>query len=308
MARRLPSLNALRAFEAASRLVSFTEAANELFVTHAAISRHIRELEDWCGVALFHRTGRGVELTIKGKQLSQQLTPLFDGLDQALRETTAEQLARKLKITVEPAIASRWLVPRLGRFHAENPDVELAFDASAAIADFRAAEVDIGIRFGPGQWPDVEAEQIAESANFPVCSPQLLGDGLADLSHVAQAELLHEERREHWTKWLNAAGIANAASSRGPLFPHHLAIEAAEAGQGFALADFILATDALLSGKLVRPFAIETKDDWAYWVVWRKGQPETAAMTAFRNWLRAEIADTRKAFQQFTTGSGAKSD
>ena len=135
MGRRLPSLNALKAFEAAARLTSFTDAAAELFVTHAAISRHIRELEEYLGTQLFMRTGRGVTLTEAGKRFGEQLTPLFDGLASASREAAAVGAARPLNVSVEPAIASRWLVPRLGRFKELHPDIELNIDPTNRLVD-----------------------------------------------------------------------------------------------------------------------------------------------------------------------------
>ena len=139
MGRRLPSLNALKAYEAAARLENFTEAAAELFVTHAAISRHVRDLEDWLGTPLFTRTGRGVELTDAGRRFALRLTPLFDQLADATREAAAVGDVRQLKVSVEPSIASRWLVPRLGRFNDLHPDIELSIDPTRKLADFRSA-------------------------------------------------------------------------------------------------------------------------------------------------------------------------
>src|SRR4029079_12829971 len=136
MARRLPSLNALKAFEAASRHESFTEAAAELFVTHAAISRHIRELEEWLGTELFSRTGRGVALTDAGRRFGNRLTPLFDNMAEATREAAAQGTVRTLNVSVEPSIASRWLVPRLGRFNELHPDIELNIDPHHPLPHF----------------------------------------------------------------------------------------------------------------------------------------------------------------------------
>ena len=141
MARQLPSLNALKAFEAAARNVSFTDAAAELFVTHAAVSRHVRELEESLGTELFTRTGRGVALTEAGRRFGTQLTPLFDQLAEAAREAAAVGAARTLKVSVEPAIASRWLVARLGKFNALHPDIELTIDPDSRLVDFYADDI-----------------------------------------------------------------------------------------------------------------------------------------------------------------------
>jgi LysR family glycine cleavage system transcriptional activator len=301
MGRRLPSLNALKAFEAAARLESFTDAAGELFVTHAAVSRHVRDLEEWLGTQLFIRTGRGVELTEAGSRYAARLTPLFDQLADATREAAAVGDVRELKVTVEPAIASRWLVPRLGRFNDLHPDIELSIDPTNELADFRFGSVDVGIRYGPGGWPDVEAVKLTDAVIFPVCAPKLIKDraGLRP-ADLADFNLLHESRKQWWADWLAAAGISGVEDWRGTLFQNHLAIEAAEAGQGFALTDQVLATDSLLEGWLVRPFAFDMKDHWHYWIVRGKGMKETPPVRAFREWLMGEIADTNRKYAQLT--------
>ena len=297
MARRLPSLNALKAFEAAARSESFTEAAGELFVTHAAISRHIRDLEDWLGTPLFHRTGRGVALTEAGRRYGSQLTPLFDGLAAATREAAAVGDVRPLNVSVEPAIASRWLVPRLGRFNALHPDIELDIDPTSALADFRAGNADLGIRYGRGGWSDVDMVKLSDVVIFPVCAPALIADapGLT-ASGLKDYNLLHEQRKQWWAEWLAAAGVTGVEDWRGSVFQNHLAIEAAEAGQGFALGDQILCTDALADGWLARPFGLDMKDHGSYWIARAKGAKETAPARSFREWLMSEMAGTNKKF------------
>lgn len=301
MARRLPSLNALKAFESAARLESFTEAAAELFVTHAAISRHIRDLEEWLGTDLFTRTGRGVVLTDAGRRYGLRLTPLFDQLSDATREAAAVGDVRELKLSVEPAIASRWLVPRLGRFNDLHPDIELTIDPTNKLADFRSGEADVGIRYGSGLWPDVEAIKLTDALIFPVCSPRLIAgrDGLTP-ADLADFNLLHESRKQWWADWLAANGVTGVEDWRGTLFQNHLAIDAAEAGQGFALADQMLVTDSLVEGWLVRPFAFDMKDHWHYWLVRARDPKETAPARAFREWLMGEITDTNRKYAQLT--------
>ena len=297
MARRLPSLNALKAFEAAARHGSFTEAAAELFVTHAAISRHIRELEDWLGTQLFIRTGRGVEPTEAGRRFGGKLTPLFDGLAEATREAAAVGDVRQLKVSVEPAFASRWLVARLGRFHDLHPDIELAIDPTNRLVDFHGGEADLGIRYGASNWTDVEAVKLTDVAIFPVCAPKLIA-GIATLKpeDLRNYDLLHEDRKQWWAEWLTAAGVTGVEDWRGTLFHNHLAIEAAEAGQGFALGDQILCTDALVEGWLKRPFNLDMKDHGSYWIVRAKGSKETAPARSFREWLVSEMTDTNRKF------------
>jgi LysR family transcriptional regulator, glycine cleavage system transcriptional activator len=308
MARRLPSLNALRAFEAASRHESFTEAAAELFVTHAAISRHIRELEEWLGTELFSRTGRGVALTDAGRRFGNRLTPLFDNMAEATREAAAQGTVRTLNVSVEPSIASRWLVPRLGRFNERHPDIELDIDPDNRLVDFRSDKADLGIRYGLGRWENVEVQKLISDVDiFPVCSPRLVKNASPVVpADLANYNLLHESRKQYWTDWLAAAGIQGVEDWRGTVFQGHLAIEAAEAGQGFALGDMILCTDSLIDGRLVRPFALDMKDHGGYFIVRAKGSKESAPARAFREWLQAEMTETQRKFASIKSAATKK--
>ena len=299
MARRLPSLNALRAFESAARHQSFKLAGEELFVTHAAISRHIRDLEEWLGIELFTRTGRGVRLTEAGARYARTLTPLFDQLALETREIMAAGATRTLNVSVEPAIASRWLVPRLGRFNALHPDIELIINPENRLVDFRSGGAELGIRYGIGPWEHVDSVKLSDSSSFPICSPTLIKDWPtlqpADLSNFI---LLHEQRKQWWADWLTTAGVAGRENWRGTVFQGHLAIEAAEAGQGFALGDQILCTDSIVDGWLVRPFDLDLKDHGAYWSARASGVKESAPARAFREWLVSEMAETNRRFAQ----------
>jgi LysR family glycine cleavage system transcriptional activator len=308
MARRLPSLNALKAFEAASRRESFSEGAAELFVTHAAISRHIRELEEWLGTELFTRTGRGVALTDAGRRFGSRLTPLFDNMAEATREAAAQGRVRTLNVSVEPSIASRWLVPRLGRFNELHPDIELNIDPDNRLVDFRSDKADLGMRYGLGRWDDVEVQRLISDVDiFPVCSPRLIKNSIPfDPANLANFNLLHESRKQYWTDWLAAAGIGGVEDWRGTVFQGHLSIEAAEAGQGFALGDMILCTDAILEGRLVRPFALDIRDHGGYFIVRAKGTKESAPARAFREWLQAEMAGTQRKFASIKSASAKK--
>ncbi len=297
MSRRLPSLNALKAFEAAARHVSFTEASTELFVTHAAISRHIRELEEYLGTQLFNRTGRGVTLTEAGIRFGKQLTPLFDSLAEASREAAAVGAARPLNVSIEPAIASRWLVARLGKFQELHPDIELNIDPTSRLVDFHADNVELGIRYGDGTWVDVEMTKLSEVTIFPVCAPSLVSDA-PDLkpADLKDYNLLHEQRKQWWAEWLAANGVEGAEDWKGTVFQNHLAIEAAESAQGFALGDQILCTDSILEGWLKRPFNSDMKDHGSYWIVRAKSSKESATARSFREWLMSEMVDTNKKF------------
>ncbi len=302
MARRLPSLNALKAFEAAARSESFTDAAGELFVTHAAVSRHIRDLEEYLGTDLFTRTGRGVQLTAAGRQFGHRLTPLFDSLADAAREAAAVGATRTLKVSVEPSIASRWLVGRLGTFSKLHPDIELTIDPSSALVDFHVDDFDLGIRYGRGRWDDVEMAKLSDVVIFPVCAPkQIQNRQKITPQDLQEFTLLHENRKQWWDEWLQHAGVQSSQGLRGVTFQNHLAIEAAEAGQGFALGDQILCTDSLVDGWLARPFTIDMKDHGSYWVVRKKGSRESAPARAFREWLMGEMVETDRKYQLIRT-------
>ncbi len=303
MRRRLPLLNQLRAFEAAARAQSFTKAADELFVTHAAVSRHVRELEEWLGTELFVRTGRGVVLTDAGRKYAARLTPIFDAIAEATRDAMIEGDSSHLTVAPDGAFASRWLVPRLGRFNTAHPDIELDVSPGEYISDFYKGEDDIAIRYGAGTWPEVEAELLCKAKVFPVCAPELVKDTPPNKPHdLKDYTLLHENSRQWWADWLRQAKVKDADMAwSGPLFQNYLAIQAAEAGQGFALADQIIATDALLAGRLVKPFDVDHEEGEGYWLVWGKNMRLSSAGLALRQWLINEIKKTNAAFEKFRT-------
>jgi LysR family transcriptional regulator, glycine cleavage system transcriptional activator len=291
MARRLPSLNALRAFEAAARHVSFSLAAAEIGVTHAAISRHIRDLELRLGAKLFHRTGRGVELTEDGEAYARDLTPAFDILHKATGRFPAPRGMQHLVISSEVPFAALWLVPRLGSFTLKHPDIELVLDPTNRIVDFSKNEADTGIRYGTGTWTGVTALKLFNSEVYPVCSPQFLKRTKLSSPLGLQGQMLiQEDTKQHWSAWLAAANASRGLSPSGPTLKGHLAIAAAEAGQGLALADSIQAGDALLAKRLVRPFGIAVQHQ-AYYLVRGAGTKESKAAAAFRTWLTAELAE-----------------
>jgi len=297
MSRRLPPLNALKAFEAAASLESFTKAAGQLHVSHAAVSRHVRDLEDWLGVDLFRRVSRGVKLTDAGARYAATLTRAFDEIQAATVEIAAPvPKAGSLAVSVEVAFAIRWLVPRLGNFQKLNPDIDLELSPTNELVDFRDSDAELAIRYGSGTWPDVEVIHLVELMAFPVCSPALLNGGRRVATEILKEHrLIHEETRKWWGMWLREAGIDGVDTERGPLLQDmHLAVEAAAAGQGFALADNLLVREDLAKGRLAKPFDIETPGG-AYYIVRPKGHSESAAAKAFREWLQSEIGRDEQA-------------
>ena len=292
MHRRLPSLNALRAFEAAARHVSFSKAAEELFVTHAAISRQIRELETWLNIKLFHRPGRGVTLTQAGERYQRTLTPLFDRMA-SITDEISQSGSHELTVSVEPSVASRWLIHRLWDFQEKHPDIELNIEPTVELIDFRRHQADLAIRCGQGDWDNVVSERLTELVSFPVCSPELLeGQTIESPEDLKRFPLIHEESRQWWKEWLNEAGLDESLAEKGPKFQEtSLALEAAEQCMGFALGDNILAADALEEGDLIRPFDIDLPE-WGLYVVRPKGYKENAAVQAFHDWLLEQVSQT----------------
>jgi LysR family glycine cleavage system transcriptional activator len=302
MATRLPSLNALRAFECAARHGSLSLASAELNVTHAAVSRHIRELEAWLGAKLFIRTGRGVELTTDGEALAKDLTPAFEMLIKALDYFSPPGRRRELTISVETPFAPLWLVPRLGRFTSAHPDLDIIVDPEDRLVDLNKGEADLGIRYGKGQWRDVEATKLLDADLTPVCSPSLLKKlAIRSPQDLKGSMLLQDDIKQHWRAWLDAAGLGSEIEPSGPLLLGHLAIAAAEAGQGFALADAVQAGDALLDGRLVCPFDTVVRHH-AYYLVRGDETKEKSAAAQFRAWLISEFARAAPAIAMIRAG------
>ena len=293
MSDRLPSLNALRAFEATARHGSLSRAAGELHVTHSAVSHQIKALEAELGVPLLRRAGRGVAVTAVGQQLEAALGDAFARMARAVRLARQGDRGAALNVSVEPSFAVRWLVLRLGRFHAAHPEIDLRLAATGTLADFVRDGVDVAIRYGRGDWPGLRVEHLLTISGFPVCSPGLLAAGrmLQEPADLASHALLHEDDGAYWRQWLAAAGVPEVDASRGLRFDDtHLALAAAEAGQGVALGDEALAAAALAEGRLVRLFRTEVATDKAYWLVHPPEAATQPKVAAFRTWLLGEIA------------------
>lgn len=292
--RRLPPLNSLRAFESAARHLSFTKAADELAVTPGAISQQVKLLEDTIGVSLFHRQARGLALTDAGLASLPSLRDGFDRLHAAIRLMTQERKAGRLAISVAPSFAAKWLVHRLDRFQNRHPDIDVYVHAGMDLVDFSVDDVDLAIRYGQGNYPDMTSEKLMEERIVPVCAPSLLtGETpLRTLDDLAGYTLLHDDGSDHeiatWPMWLKAAGTA-VDGSRGPRFNQSsLVIEAAVAGRGVALAKYALAEADLQAARLVIPFDLTTPTDFAYWIVHPSAKSALPEVKAFKDWILEE--------------------
>ncbi len=291
--RHLPPLNALRVFESAARNRSFAVAGKELFVTSSAVSHQVKTLEEYLGLSLFSRSKRTVELTPAGEQYLSSVRHALDEIEMATQRLTANQESNVVKISVAPNFLTRWLMPRMARFQALYPDIELEINASMGLLDFDRTNTDMAVYFGSGEWDDIEVHFLRRVMLVPVCSPQLL-DGELPLEKpedLAKHTLIYVNKRKwEWENWLQQSGV-DFISARGSLqmSSGQLATAAAQEGLGVALADSTLTSREIKSGKLVVPFDIQLDTNRAFYLVYRKQRPLTVGMKAFKEWLMSEM-------------------
>jgi LysR family glycine cleavage system transcriptional activator len=310
--RRLPPLNALRAFEAAARHLNFSRAAEELTVTPGAVSQQIQNLEDYVGAALFKRTPRGLLLTDSAQTALPALREAFDRLAEAASLLTAAVDGRRLTLTAPPSFAAKWLVPRLGRFEAKHPQVDVWLSADMDLVDFAASDVDLAIRYGAGPYVGLEAFRLINETVIPVMSPDLAASNPVRMpADLAGHVLLHDgspdadESCPDWQMWLAARGVRGLDANRGPRFNQSsLVIEAAVSGRGVALAKRTLAQDDLDAGRLVAPMPDATMVDFAYFLVHPKAKGRLAQVKAFVGWIREEALTHEVALQTMDNGAG----
>jgi LysR family glycine cleavage system transcriptional activator len=292
MPRQIPPLNALRAFEAVARHLSFTGAADELGVTQGAVSQQVKKLEAHLGLLMFRRVHQGLLLTDAGQTYLPVVRDAFDGLALGTRNMQSRERGGVLTVSVSAGFATKWLVPRSHRFYERHPEIDLRISTSQEHVNFARGDVDLAVRHGDGIWPDLDAVCLMAENVFPVCSPALADKpgGLKAPIDLRHHTLLRSWRPDYWPTWFAAAGAAGAVdSTRGPAFNDHSnAIQAAIDGQGVALGRTALVGDDLLAGRLVRPFERVIPADIAYWIVCPKGTAGRPKIVAFRDWLLAE--------------------
>lgn len=289
MARTLPPLNALRAFEAAGRLGSFTRAAEELNVGHSAISRHVRGLERRLNVHLFRNVSQGVELTEQGQSYLDRLIPLFDELSDATEALTGTPSGR-VTLTTETALAQKWLIPRLPKFEADHPEVDLVFSVTTNLLDIEAHDMDMALRYlSPGK-PTDGLEPVFTLPVYPYCAPHFAGGAPEKLTpqDLARCRLIEEATFRVWKSWFGAAGIdpVPALNLTHPMNAV-LAIEAAVAGHGALLTSPELAEPEVADGKLVRISDIGV-DFGGYYLVTNSRAARRKSVRKVRDWLLRE--------------------
>ncbi|CAM2007369.1 transcriptional regulator GcvA [Acanthopleuribacter pedis] len=287
----LPPLLAVRVFEVAARHLSFTAAAQELFVTPGAVSRQVKQLEDYFEVRLFNRLARGLELTEEGhfyfRVVQQPLRQLAEGSSQLKRRGREGPL----RVTLIPSFAVHWLVPRLDRFYKSRPGIDVLVDASFRSVDFSREDMDLGIRLGEGFWPGLRADLLMTFDWVPVCAPGLLEKNkpLQEPNDLARYPLLSMMTRDIWLGWLKMAGADQVSFERCTFFnDFNVMFQAALDGLGVALGRSNLVGADVAAGRLVQPFDIAFPSRTAYYVVCAAERYHHPKIAAFREWLLQE--------------------
>ena len=297
MTRRVYPLNSLRAFEASARHLSFVKAAEELFVTPAAISHQVKRLEEYLGVQLFRRLPRGLLLAETGQVLLSELREVFLQLDKAMERVLERDSRGALTISVAPMFAIKWLVPRLQAFDALHPDIDLRISSSLRMIDFQRDAFDAAVRLGRGQYPGLESVQLFDESVAPMCSPRLLEatDSMLHPDDLRHHVLLHDDsmtfdpEAPNWDTWLEAAGAKQVDASRGPHFgqPDH-ALQAAIDGAGVVLGWRNVAAEDISAGRLVQPFGLALPLGSGFHLVYPEAHAVRPKIVTFRDWLMEE--------------------
>ena len=302
MAERLPPLNALRAFEAAARHLSVTNAAQELSVTPGAVSQMLKALELHLGVKLFQRVNRGIFLTDAGQGYLPPVRNAFRQIAEATRRITVSADTGILTVSVTPFFASAWLVPRLNAFQAVHPDIDLQIVASNALEDFSRGAADVAVRHGLGRYPGLSSERIVTVEVIPVAAQALVGRlGEPTLAALTRWPLVHDAERKGWQLWFQAQGIEEVGAPRGPAFDDPgLLLRAVLAGQGAGLLPAAMVAPDVAEGRLVRLADVAWLEEFAYYLVYPEASRARPKVAAFRAWILDAAA--RDATQ---TGAGS---
>ncbi|MGB5706337.1 MAG: transcriptional regulator GcvA [Arenicellales bacterium] len=298
MQTRTPPLGTLRAFRAAAHCLSFTQAADELSVTQAAISHQIKSLEGFLNTALFVRGNRSLALSDAGSRFLPYVDQMFTLLDQGLQQLKSHSSESTLTVTLLPSFASRWLVPRLGLFLKSNPDIDFRLAPSRNITNFQTEDIDLAIRYGSGNYPGLVSIHLMDEDIYPVCSPGIMRGPhpLLKPSDLKHHVLLHDDGHGDWRKWLVAAQVNDVDPSKGPVYTDSaMAVQSAIEGDGVALARSKLVQDDITRGQLVKPFEISQPSNFSYYVVYPEERPPSQPMLEFIQWLQQQIlADEMK--------------
>jgi LysR family glycine cleavage system transcriptional activator len=302
MTRRLPSLNALKAFEAAARSESFTRAAQELHVTQGAVSHQVKALEAALGIKLFSRERQRLVMTEAGRDYLAVVRDALDRIAAGTERLMQRQSAGVLTVSISPDFAAKWLVYRLGRFAESHPEIDLRVSAAADHVDFAREDVDVAVRHGDGKWPGLDVVHLCSERLFPVCSPKLVAgrNRIIAASDLLKFPLLRLDDWKTWTKWFAAAGVVDPVAHGPVLNRASMLIDAAVDGQGIALARTALAAWDLINGRLVRPVDVSLKMSNTYWIVCPKATSTVPKIATFRKWLLAEANEDARRLKELS--------
>ena len=287
MYKRLPPLNSLKAFESAARFLSFTKAANELFVTQAAISHQIKILEDFLGVELFKRKNRALELTEFGKAYYVDITKILHRLVEATDKLLALKSDRHLTISVPQTFGIQWLVPRLSEFNKLYPDIEVRLKGVDQDEGLLSQDIDIAIYYGRGNWDGLQVDRLVEEKLLVLAAPKLLAEKpIHDYQDLRNHTLLHIHTRDNWQYMADYLSCDGLNIQQGPIFSHtFMALQAAIHAQGIVLANRILAQQELDNGNLALVFDTNLRDPKSFYVVNHLDNSSDERIIAFRSWI-----------------------
>jgi LysR family glycine cleavage system transcriptional activator len=294
MFRRLPPLNALRAFESAARHLSFTRAADELFVTQAAVSHQIKSLEDFLSMKLFLRKNRSLLLTEEGQSYYLELKDIFQSIHDATERLLASGAKGAITVAMPPSFAIQWLVPRINQFSQVCPEIDVRIKAVDFDEGFLADDVDVAIYYGRGRWSGLQADKLHTEYLTPVCSPMLFDSDkpLDKLDDLRYHRLLHDSSRDLWKGWIRHFNVLGVNVEQGPIFSHTMMVlQAAALGQGIALANSVLAGPEIASGRLVCPFEEKLVSKNSFYLVCHESQAELGKIAAFRKWILTQVKE-----------------
>ncbi len=309
MARILPPLNALRAFEAAARHLSFTKAADELGVTPAAVGHHMRALEDYLGFQLFTRQARQLLLTPYGEELLPSVQGCFDQVAIMVERLRRDANRPHLSLLLPPYFSAWWLTPRIGAFLQNFPEIQLHLEHTADVADFSSGKVDLAVHWTGLDVPGICAEPLLRSRRVPMCSPSLLArtgplDQPDDLKAYA---LLHEFDHQDWERWFDTHGLDPAGARRGTIVDNYqVLVQAAVEGQGIALLLTSIYSELMDRKRLVMPFGADYGVEFTYHVLYPEGALSRPVVRAFRDWLFQQVAEDDYARAAFAASSQPK--
>lgn len=304
----LPPLNAIKAFEAASRHLSFQSAAEELSVTPSALSHQIKQLEDVLQVKLFHRKNRAVALTSAGELIAGKVSEGFEKLTEAFSLLVPDEDDRTLVVSTGPAFSAKWLAPRIHYFLEQNPEIDFRLSANLKLVDFIADGIDVGIRFGGGEYEGLFVEKLFEEVSIPLISPKLWESvgKRSDKALFSKVSLLHDDSASflvganQWHHWLGAAGYDIKLARRGSHFSHaDHGLEAAVDGAGIILARLGLAWRDIAAGRLIAPFDIAVPVKSGFYFVCPESKLHSEKVLAFLGWIRDETTEQQEAMQKF---------